>query len=67
MEMVIKNLTVERPNIRRISVPEVHEWVSEGESQPYRYAKGWDEAKLDPWIIFHTSGTTGIILDSSFD
>ncbi|MCJ1465426.1 hypothetical protein MMC07_004044 [Pseudocyphellaria aurata] len=60
METAIENLIAEEPNIQRISVPEVHEWVNEEEAQSYNYEKSWDEAKLDPWMIFHTSGTTGL-------
>lgn len=60
MQRAIESLIAERGNIQRVLVPEVHEWVNEDEAQPYGYVKGWDEAKLDPWIIFHTSGTTGL-------
>lgn len=59
METAVESLIAERSNLRRVSVPEVHDWVNEEEAEPYVYNKGWDEAKLDPWIIFHTSGTTG--------
>lgn len=61
MQGAIESLIAERGNIQRVLVPEVHEWVNEDEAQPYGYMKGWDEAKLDPWIVFHTSGTTGTI------
>ena len=59
MKNAIESLISERATIRRVSVPEMDEWVSEEEARPYSYQKSWDEAKLDPWIIFHTSGTTG--------
>jgi hypothetical protein len=26
---------------------------------PVSYTKSWEEAKDDPWLIFHTWGTTG--------
>lgn len=62
METAIENLVAEKkPNIQRLAVPEVHEWIKEEVAQSYSYEKSWDEAKLDPWIIFHTSGTTGTI------
>ena len=61
MKNAIESLITERATIRRVSVPEMQEWVSEKEAQHYRYEKSWDEAKLNPWIIIHTSGTTGAI------
>ncbi|KAL8834221.1 MAG: hypothetical protein Q9170_003852 [Blastenia crenularia] len=41
-----------------ITVLELHELLDEGSAPNYEYAKSWDEAKSDPWLIFHTSGTT---------
>lgn len=61
MKNAIESLISERATMRRVSVPEMHEWVSEEEAQSYSYEKSWDEAKQDPWIIFHTSGTTGTL------
>ncbi|KAL8978547.1 MAG: hypothetical protein Q9177_006376, partial [Variospora cf. flavescens] len=43
-----------------VVAPEVAELLAEGPSPPYAYTKSWEEAKDDPWIIFHTSGTTGL-------
>jgi acyl-coenzyme A synthetase/AMP-(fatty) acid ligase len=40
-------------------VPELQEWITEKEAELYEYKKSWEEAANDPWIIFHTSGTTG--------
>ncbi len=59
MRTGIERIIGERASIRQVTVPELAEWVSEEEARPYNYNKSWDEAKLDPWIIFHTSGTTG--------
>ncbi|KAL8646101.1 MAG: hypothetical protein Q9210_006319 [Variospora velana] len=42
-----------------VVAPELAELLAEGPSPPYAYTKSWEEAKDDPWIIFHTSGTTG--------
>lgn len=61
MATAIERLIAARANIQGIHVPEVHDWINEEEAQPYSYGKSWDEAKLDPWIIFHTSGTTGTL------
>lgn len=45
-------------------MPELQEWlpaVEVDKEQPvYPYAKTWDEAKDDPCLIVHTSGSTGV-------
>jgi acyl-coenzyme A synthetase/AMP-(fatty) acid ligase len=56
----------ERPLVRDIVVPELHDWITEKEAEPYEYNKSWEEAANDPWIIFHTSGTTGQYLLASW-
>ncbi|KAL9017666.1 MAG: hypothetical protein Q9185_005000 [Variospora sp. 1 TL-2023] len=43
-----------------VVAPELAELLAEGPSPPYAYTKSWEEAKDDPWIIFHTSGTSGL-------
>ncbi|KAL1980701.1 hypothetical protein VTN96DRAFT_3618 [Rasamsonia emersonii] len=49
---------------RHVLVPELQEWlpaVEVDKEQPvYPYAKTWDEAKDDPCLIVHTSGSTGV-------
>ncbi|KAL8898242.1 MAG: hypothetical protein Q9207_006806 [Kuettlingeria erythrocarpa] len=43
-----------------ILAPELQDLLQDDTSPSYAYTKSWDEAKNDPWIIFHTSGTTGL-------
>lgn len=50
-----------KSSIRRLEIPELDEWLSKENAPMFPYTKTWEEAKLDPWIIFHTSGTTGKI------
>lgn len=47
------------PGIRTVTGPELEELFQETEAEPHVYKKSWEEAKDDPWLIFHTSGTTG--------
>ncbi|CAG8909802.1 unnamed protein product [Penicillium egyptiacum] len=49
----------EAPHIQAITVPETHEFMKETEAPTYTYPKSWEEGKDDPWLVFHTSGTTG--------
>jgi acyl-coenzyme A synthetase/AMP-(fatty) acid ligase len=47
------------PPIRPIIVPDLNTWLYAAQITPYPYTKSWHESKNDPWLIFHTSGTTG--------
>ncbi|KAE8306517.1 AMP-binding enzyme [Aspergillus transmontanensis] len=49
----------EAPHIQTVDVPEIDEFIREDEAVPYIYGKTWEEGKDDPWLVFHTSGTTG--------
>lgn len=42
-----------------MTVPEIDEFMKETEAPIYTYTKAWEEGKDDPWLVFHTSGTTG--------
>jgi acyl-coenzyme A synthetase/AMP-(fatty) acid ligase len=60
----VKSITSERPGVQAIPVPELGQWLCDQDARHYEYSKTWDEAKSEPWIIFHTSGTTGKLLES---
>ncbi|KAL9049734.1 MAG: hypothetical protein Q9206_005382 [Seirophora lacunosa] len=47
-------------NIPVVVSPELVELLAEGPATRYAYTKSWEEAKDDPWTIYHTSGTTGL-------
>lgn len=47
------------PGVQAVTGPELDELFQEAEAKPYIYDKTWDEGKRDPWLVFHTSGTTG--------
>lgn len=52
-------------NVPQRAVPELSEWLFAGEARTYPYGKTWEEACSDPWLIFHTSGTTGQAFNSN--
>lgn len=47
------------PGIHYMSAPELDVFFQKVEPIPITYTKSWDDAKDDPWLVFHTSGTTG--------
>ena len=51
----------EKSNIPTLEVPELSGWLNNKEASQFPYTKTWDQAKSDPWLISHTSGTTGEI------
>ncbi|CEN60488.1 hypothetical protein ASPCAL02925 [Aspergillus calidoustus] len=46
-------------HIQAIEVPGIEECFREEEAETITYSKTWDEGKDDPWLVYHTSGTTG--------
>ncbi|RDL36935.1 uncharacterized protein BP5553_04368 [Venustampulla echinocandica] len=59
MATLVQSIVREGSNMKIVTVPELQEWM-QPKSQLYPYNKTWEEAMLDPWIVFHTSGTTGL-------
>ncbi|CAI7665550.1 unnamed protein product [Penicillium pancosmium] len=49
----------EAPHVQVITVPDLSVFLNEDTAPKYTYSKSWEEAKDDPWVVFHTSGTTG--------
>lgn len=47
------------PHIQAIAAPELGDIMQETEATPYNYPKSWGDGVDDPWLVFHTSGTTG--------
>lgn len=48
------------PHIRSIVVPDLEVWLHASPIATFQCSKSWQEGKDDPWLHFHTSGTTGI-------
>ncbi|KAL8806333.1 MAG: hypothetical protein Q9200_005078 [Gallowayella weberi] len=59
-ESQARSLAQASHDVPTIVAPELHELLDERASPHYAYTKSWEEAKHDPWIIMHTSGTTGL-------
>ena len=45
--------------MRHLIIPEVEELLNSASVELYRGAMTYEEAEYDPWVIVHTSGTTG--------
>lgn len=44
-----------------LEIPGAQHWLmSEEPAVPYPYTKTYAEARLDPWVVLHTSGSTGM-------
>ncbi|KAF2258864.1 acetyl-CoA synthetase-like protein [Lojkania enalia] len=56
----VRRLLSDSPHIRSIVVPELNTWLNADKAPAFSYRRSWDEGKDDPWLIFHTSGTTGL-------
>lgn len=53
------------PHIEQKDIPSVDYFMQDLEAEPVTYAKSWEEGKDDPWLVFHTSSTTGIALEKN--
>ena len=56
---LVDGIINENPEITSHSIPEQDDWLNGEVVKPYAFEKSWEEARNDPWVIFHTSGTTG--------
>lgn len=58
---LVRSIVVDNSTVSILEVPEQSEWLFRdgATAAVYPYTKTWEEAYADPWIIFHTSGTTG--------
>ena len=48
-----------QPSVRTITAPGLDDLFKNIPAQSVKYQKSWEDGKDDPWLIFHTSGTTG--------
>lgn len=54
----VKPILGARP-MKVIEIPGQRHWYEDGQHRPYPYTKTYDEARLDPFVVLHTSGSTG--------
>ena len=59
MATKVNEVVQKAPNIQVITVPDIQDFMQEQTAEPFIYPKTWHEGKDDPWLVFHTSGTTG--------
>ena len=46
--------------MRKFLLPDLDFFLDDDKSvEPYPYAKSWEEARKDPYVVMHSSGTTG--------
>ena len=55
----VDDILAVRP-MKQALIPELNDLLSSTRSKPYPYTKTYEEAKNDPFIILHSSGTTGL-------
>ncbi|KAL9117063.1 MAG: hypothetical protein Q9187_006405 [Circinaria calcarea] len=49
-----------KQQLRSIVVGELHEWLSEEPVPHFPYTKSFENSVNEPWIVLHTSGSTGV-------
>lgn len=59
MAQVVSAILEDTPHIQQITAPDPDSLLQETRAEPYVYPKTWEEGKKDPWLVAHTSGTTG--------
>ena len=58
-EIRIEHILAARP-MRHFAVPTLDDLLAEGSVPHYAYEKAFESAASDPFIIIHTSGSTGL-------
>ena len=58
-ETKVDHLLAERP-MRHFNVAPVNELIAEGSVSQFAYDKSFENAAHDPFIVIHTSGSTGL-------
>ena len=55
----VQELKRREPNIQFVQAPKLDKFLNENPAHAVEYQKSWENGKDNPWLIFHTSGTTG--------
>ena len=56
---VIQQILAAR-QMKVLEIPGAQHWLEEGPHEPYPYTKTFAEAKSEPFVALHTSGSTGL-------
>ncbi|KAF2125012.1 acetyl-CoA synthetase-like protein, partial [Dothidotthia symphoricarpi CBS 119687] len=46
-------------DVKVVKTPELDVWLTKERAAPYEWSKSWEDARLIPCLVVHTSGTTG--------
>ncbi|KAI5461942.1 hypothetical protein BGZ63DRAFT_354238 [Mariannaea sp. PMI_226] len=57
---IISHILDSRPTMRVVDIQPMEHWLTDGPDEPYPYLKTFENAKFDPFVVLHTSGSTGI-------
>lgn len=59
--VLVHDILNERPSLKHVVIPELHDLLDTTTDRPchYPYKKTFEQAKYEPYLILHTSGTTG--------
>ncbi|KAI9812571.1 MAG: hypothetical protein M1827_004560 [Pycnora praestabilis] len=60
MVPMVEKLLGQRTSMKRVLVPELEKWLEGAKVREYAYDKDYQDAKDDPVVIVHTSGTSGL-------
>lgn len=55
---LVRSVAQSSSGVSTLEIPELNQWLTDEEAKSYPYTKTWEEAESDPWLIFHTSGST---------
>lgn len=55
----VDEIAAKGTGIRTMAAPQLDDLLREDFAQKFPYNKSWEDGKDDPWLVFHTSGTTG--------
>lgn len=55
----IKAVLPYAPRVQYIAAPNLDNLFQDTEPIEMEFDRSWDEARDDPWLVFHSSGTTG--------
>ena len=50
---------LKKRSMKKVTLPNVEFFLNESSVEQYPYSKTWEEARKDPYVVMHSSGTTG--------
>ena len=58
IQALARDALAQRP-IKHINVPRLQQWLDSPAVALMPYTKSYDKARLEPFVLVHTSGSTG--------